>query len=85
MENRSYGLYSLYMLYRGSREESDGDSARAALMKCGDLLESVCKSNDTFNMIWDAICECGDQRDYQGYIEGFNQAVQIAVDIKNKT
>lgn len=34
--------------------------------------------------IWDAICEYGDQRDYQGYIEGFNQAVQIAIDLKNK-
>ena len=85
MENRTYGLYSLYRLYRGSREETDGDKAKAALMKCGDLLESVCNSNDTFNVIWDAICEYGDQRDYQGYIEGFNQAVQVAVDLKNKT
>lgn len=85
MENRSYGLYSLYRLYRGSIEESDNDDTKAALIKCGDLLESVCKSNDTFNVIWDAICEYGDQRDYQGYIEGFNQAVQIAIDLKNKT
>ena len=85
MENRSYGLYSLYRLYRGSIEESDTDDTKAALIKCGDLLENVCKSNDTFNVIWDAICEYGDQRDYQGYIEGFNQAVQIAIDLKNKT
>ena len=26
----------------------------------------------------------GDQRDYQWYIEWFNQAVQIATDLKNK-
>lgn len=85
MKNNNYGIYSLYKMYRGSCEESDTDTTKAALIKCGDLLESVCKSNDTFNTIWDAICEYGDQRDYQCYIEGFNQAVQIAIDIKNKT
>lgn len=86
MENRSYGLYSLYRLYRGSIEESDNDDTKAALMKCGDLLESVCNSNDTLTQ-----CDLGcdmrvwRSRDYQGYIEGPNQAVQIAIDIKNKT
>lgn len=64
MENRSYGLYSLYRLYRGSIEESDNDDTKAALIKCGDLLESACNSNDTFN----AICEYGDQETIRGSI-----------------
>lgn len=72
-------------MYRESCEESDGDKAKAALLKCGDILESVCNSDDNFNEIWDAICEYGDRRDYQGYCEGFHQAVQIAVDLNNKT
>lgn len=66
MENRSYGLYSLYRLYRGSIEESDNDDTKAALIKCGDLLESACNSNDTFN----AICEYGDQETIRGILRG---------------
>lgn len=70
MENRSYGLYSLYRLYRGSIEESDNDDTKAALIKCGDLLESAYNSNDTFNVIWDAICEYGDQETIRGILRG---------------
>lgn len=70
MENRSYGLYSLYRLYRGSIEESDNDDTKAALIKCGDLLESACNSNDTFNVILDAICEYGDQETIRGILRG---------------
>lgn len=70
MENRSYGLYSLYRLYRGSIEESDNDDTKAALIKCGDILESACNSNDIFNVIWDAICEYGDQETIRGILRG---------------
>lgn len=41
MENRSYGLYSLYRLYRGSIEESDNDdqeTIRGSIRQCKLLL-----------------------------------------------
>lgn len=78
----NHGIYALYRIYRNSEESADTKRTKKAADLCGDLVKDICSNEKEFDIIWDSICDYGEERDYQGYREGFMQGWSIANDME---